>query len=161
MCEEENIELFLAPPDLWNRSQETGKSRAQIWAECGVNLTKTSNDFAAGCYGMKEWLKPRENQKSKLTILEGAAPNLYRCLQRIQKDKKKPNVYAKDPHDLTHDVDSLRYFCVWWTNLAEVEKTRSNGKKWSKDLIEDYENGNEEVKARMVAKYGEPCYEDI
>ena len=62
---------------------------------------------------------------------------------------------------IVKNCDSLRYFCVWWTNLAEVEKTRSNGKKWSKDLIEDYENGNEEVKARMVAKYGEPCYEDI
>lgn len=161
MCEEENIELFLAPPDLWNRSQETGKSRAQLWSESGINLTKTSNDFAAGCFGMKEWLRPRENQKSKLTILEGSAPNLYKCLQKIQKDKKRPNVYAKDPHDLTHDVDSLRYFCVWWTNFADVAKSHNGGKKWSQDLIDDYENGNEEIKARMVAKYGEPCYEDI
>ena len=162
MCEEETIELFLAPPDLWNRSQESGKSRAQLFSEAGINLTKTSNDFAAGCAGMKEWLKPKgENQKSRLTIIEGTAPNLYRCLQKIQKDKKRPNVYAKDPHDLTHDVDSLRYFCVWWTNVADLPRDNSNRKKWTEDLLEDYENGNEEIKAIMVAKYGVPYYEDI
>jgi hypothetical protein len=155
LSEEEEIALYLAPPDLWNRSPETGKSRAQIWAECGVNLTKTSNDFAAGCASMKEWLKPRENQKSKLTILDGCAPNLYRCLQKIQKDKKKPNVYAKDPHDLTHDPDSLRYFCSWWT--IAPEKQDSNRKNfWTADRIEDYENANEEGKRYLIEKYGEP-----
>lgn len=162
MCEEETIELFLAPPDLWNRSQESGKSRAQLFAEAGINLTKTSNDFAAGCAGMKEWLKPRgENQKSRLTILEDSAPNLYRCLQKIQKDKKRPNVYAKDPHDLTHDVDSMRYFCVWWTNVATLPSDNAKRKRWTEDLLEDYENGNEEIKAMMIAKYGVPHYEDI
>ena len=162
MCEEETIELFLAPPDLWNRSQESGKSRAQLFEESGVSLTKTSNDFAAGCAGMKEWLRPKgENQKSRLTIIEGTAPNLYRCLQKIQKDKKRPNVYAKDPHDLTHDVDSLRYFCVWWTNIAEAVRDNSNRNTWTSDLLEDYENGNEEIKAMMIAKYGAPYYEDI
>ena len=162
MCEEETIELFLAPPDLWNRSQETGKSRAQLWSEAGVDLTKTSNDFAAGCAGMKEWLKPQgENQKSKLTIQNECAPNLYRCLQKIQKDKKRPNVYAKDPHDLTHDPDSLRYFCVWWTNTADVIEDEQRKKVWTADLLEDYENGSEEIRALMVAKYGEPYYEVI
>lgn len=163
MCEEETIEAFLAPPDLWNRSQETGKSRAQIWSECGVDLTKTSNDFAAGCSGMKEWLKPQgENKKSKLTILDGCAPNLYRCLKKIQKDKKRPNVYAKDPHDLTHDPDSLRYFCVWWTIPAdspeEIDRRRNN---WRPDLLEDYETADNEIRAMMVKKYGEPYYEDV
>ena len=162
MCEEETIELFLAPPDLWNRSQETGKSRAQLWSEAGVDLTKTSNDFAAGCAGMKEWLNPKgENQKSRLTILDGCAPNLYRCLQKIQKDKKRPNVYAKDPHDLTHDPDSLRYFCVWWTNTADVIEDEKRKKVWTNDLLEDYENGSEEIRAMMVAKYGEPYYEVV
>lgn len=155
LSEEEEIVLWLAPPDLWNRSPETGKSRAQIWVENGVNLTKTSNDFAAGCAGMKEWLKPRENTKSKFTILEGCAPNLLRCLQKIQKDKKKPNVYAKEPHDLTHDVDSLRYFCSWWTLAAPKDEAKRK-KFWTYDRIEDYENANEEGKAYLIEKYGEP-----
>ena len=155
MCAGEKIELFLAPPDLWNRSQETGKSRAQLWSDNGVELTRTSNDFAAGCASMKEWLKPRKDGKSKLTILRGAAPNLYKCLKKIQKDKKKPNLYAKDPHDLTHDPDSLRYFCVWWTQKAE-EVSEKERVVWPADIWDDYDNASEEVRERIIAKYGEP-----
>lgn len=150
----EPVTLFLAPPDLWNRSQLNGKSRAELWHEAGVNLTKTSRDFPAGCASMKEWLRPREGKKSRLTLLKGEAPNLYDCLKKIQKDDKQPNVYAKKPHDLTHDPDSLRYFCVWWTTAAEVPRVK--GKKWRTDLIEDYKNADKETKALMVSIYGEP-----
>lgn len=150
----EPVTLFLAPPDLWNRSQTSGKSRAQLWSEAGISLTKTSRDFPAGCAAMKEWLRPREGKKSRLTLLKDEAPNLYNCLKKIQKDDKQPNVYAKKPHDLTHDTDSLRYFCVWWTTAAEVpQKTK---KKWRDDLIEDYLNADKETKERMVKLYGEP-----
>lgn len=154
----EDIDLFLAPPDLWNRSQLNGKSRAQLWAEAGVILTKSSRDFPAGCAAMKEWLCPRgteeEPKKSKLTILADEAPNLYDCLKKIQKDKKQANIYAKTPHELTHDVDSLRYFCVWWTSNATPVK--GTGKKWSADLVEDYMNGDEETRKTMISIYGEP-----
>ena len=150
----EPVTLFLAPPDLWNRSQLNGKSRAELWHEAGVNLTKTSRDFPAGCAAMKEWLRPREGKKSRLTLLKGEAPTLYDCLKKIQKDDKQPNVYAKKPHDLTHDCDSLRYFCVWWTSAAV--KPKAQGKKWRQDLIDDYKNGDKETKALMVSIYGEP-----
>jgi hypothetical protein len=111
---------------------------------------------------MKEWLKPQVNPiteevgKSKLTILEDAAPNLYKCLQKIQKDKKKPNVYAKDPHDLTHDVDSLRCFCVYWTVKAEAKTKAQKKQIWTEDMIEDYLNANEDGRAYLEAKYGVP-----
>ena len=162
MSEDEDVHLYLAPPDLWNRRQETGKSAAIIFGENGINLVKTSNDMLNGCFAMKEWFKPQENKitgelgKSKLTILEGSAPNLYKCLQKIQKDKKKPNVYAKDPHDLTHDVDSLRCFCVYWTIAAEAERKEKSKKIWTADLLEDYYNASEDDKAMLVARYGEP-----
>jgi hypothetical protein len=148
------VELILAPPDLWNRSQLNGKSRAELWREAGVVLTKTSRDFPSGCASMKEWLRPREGKKSRLTILKDEAPNLYRCLKKIQKDDKQPNVYAKKPHELTHDPDSLRYFCVWWTTAAEVPK--KSKVKWRNDLLEDYDNADSETRARMIKLYGEP-----
>lgn len=156
MCKEEKIHLYLAPPDLWNRQRETGKSTATIFGENGVYLTKASNDRFNGCNAMKEWLKPRGEEKSKLTILENAAPNLYKCLRKIQKDKKKPNLYATDPHDLTHDVDSLRYFCVYWTVAAEQKAVERSRKIWTEDLLEDYYNANDDEKAYLVSKYGEP-----
>lgn len=152
MSEGEKIDLILAPPDLWNRSQESGKSRAIIFNEHGVNLTKTNNDLAAGCASMKEWLRA-DGQPAKLTILEGTAPNLYRCLQKIQKDKRRENVYAKDPHDLTHDVDSLRCFCIYYIRSPRIEKKEVQ-KHWHKSLMEDYKNANAEDREYLMQKYG-------
>lgn len=152
---DEDIYEWLAPPDLWSREQITGKSRALHFAEGGIPLTKTSNDFPAGCAGMKSWLEPRNGGKSKLTILKDAAPNLYRCLTKIQKDKRRPNVYAKEPHDLTHDPDSLRCFCVWFNTPAD-KSYKSGRKKWTEDMWEDYWNADEKGKRYLIEKYGEP-----
>lgn len=149
------VQQYLAPPDLWNRSQETGKSRAVLFAENGLNLTKVNNDIAAGCMAMKEMLKHGEGQKSKITILNNAAPNLLRCLKKIQTDDKKVNQYAKDPHELTHSVDALRYFCVYWTHGAtnKEEKVR---KKWRQDQWEDYRNASIKDRQYLLSIWGDP-----
>lgn len=126
----EQVDAILAPPDLWNRSQESGKSRAVLFYEAGLSLTRTSNDLPAGCAALKEWLRPVDGEPG-LTIDRDAAPNLCRCLTKIQRDKARPDVYAKEPHDLTHDVDSLRCFCVFWTRPAERVSPRRH------DLLRD------------------------
>src|SRR5699024_11169036 len=33
----EHIDCRLAPPDLWNRRQETGKSAVELFADCGLD----------------------------------------------------------------------------------------------------------------------------
>ena len=133
----DKIDLYLAPVDLWNRSQESGRSRADIFAENGITLTRSSNNRENGCAALKEDLKPIEAKNAetgelyktaKLTIDADAAPNLWRCLNKIQKDAKKPNIYADMPHELTHDVDSLRYFSVYWT--IEAQKPVEEFKLW-------------------------------
>ena len=40
----EKILIDYAPPDLWNRNKDTGKSTADIFAECGQFLTKADNN---------------------------------------------------------------------------------------------------------------------
>ena len=160
---EEPISIYLAPPDLWNRNRDTGKSTADIFAENGINLVKVSNDLVNGCILLKELLKvDPETGKCKHTFFKGfcqnptkEAPDVLTCLEKIQKDKNKPTVYAKDPHIYTHSVDGLRYFAVWWVKspLTEQKKKKS---KWPIDLIEDYRRANKEIKALMVKKYGEP-----
>ena len=154
---DEYIEAYLAPPDLWNRRQETGKSVADILAEKGIVLTRTSNDLFNGCMAMKEWLRvPEDGRKPALTFYKDAAPNAIRCLQKIQKDKNKPKIYAKQPHDLTHDVDSLRAFCIWWVRAPILDKEKSKKPKWRADLIEDYKHASPEIKELMVKQLGEP-----
>lgn len=109
-----------APPDLWNRRQETGKSAADIYKENGVVLTKTSNDRVQGWYNVKEWLKPyktkdeqtgEEITTASLRIFKNCL-NLIRTLPQLQHDEKNPNDVATEPHELTHINDALRGFCI-------------------------------------------------
>ena len=155
LSEEYRIEQYLAPPDLFNRSPQTGKSTAILFGEYDISLMKVNNDRKAGCLAMKEYLAHGEDQKSKLTIYRNSAPNLLRCLKKIQHDEKVPGVYAKQPHELTHSVDALRYFCVYWTLGAENPKNKKQV-KWRKDMSEDYENASEEDRRLLVGMWGEP-----
>lgn len=150
------IEQFLAPPDLWNRSPQTGKSIAILFGEFGVNLTKVNNDKAAGCLALKELLKHGEDQKSKLTILDDCAPNLLRCLKKIQHDNRKPNIYANQPHELTHAVDAVRYLAIYWTTGASNTGPGENPIKWRPDMYEDYENASLEDRVKLIERWGEP-----
>lgn len=149
------VEQYLAPPDLWNRSQETGKSRAILFQEAGLQLTKVNNDLKAGCMAIKENTQHGEGQKSKLTIYHNCAPKLLNSLKKIQHDEKKPDVYAKDPHDLTHSVDGLRYYCIYWTHGGQI-KNENKRKKWRQDQWEDYRNASREDKAYLISIWGEP-----
>lgn len=36
-------------------------------------------------------------------------------IMAIQHDEKNPSDCAKQPHDLTHRPDALRYYCATWT----------------------------------------------
>src|SRR5690606_8864733 len=60
----EQIRLTYAPPDLWNRRQDTGKSAADIFREHGIVLHKASNDRVQGWLNVKEWLKPIDTRDS-------------------------------------------------------------------------------------------------
>ncbi len=114
----ESIYLYLAPPDLWNRHKETGKSTADIFAEGGIDLYKTNNDRIQGWLQMKEWLKPYKDEQGYVTAklkIFNTCKNLIRCLPQIQHDTKKVGDIANEPHELTHSVDAIRGFCVYWT----------------------------------------------
>lgn len=110
---EEKIFQHLAPPDLWNRRQETGKSAAEIFQENGLFLTKTDNNRVQGWLDLKEWLKLYEDEQGILTanlqIFENCT-NLIRTLSQVKRCEKNPNDVAKEPHELTHAPDAIRGF---------------------------------------------------
>ena len=107
------VHTYFAPPDLWNRRQDTGKSAAQIFFECGVPLTRAENDRVQGWLALREWLKPRKNEFGETTpqlrIFENCV-NLIRTLPAVTVDKLKPSDVAREPHELTHAPDAIRYF---------------------------------------------------
>jgi len=118
----EKIHTYYAPPDLWNRRNDTGKSAFTIFHENGINLVKTSNERESGWMAVKEWIRPYDTRDeltgetyrtASLTIDEDCAPYLWKSLTNLQRDDKNPNdVDSKTNHDLTHLPDALRCFCV-------------------------------------------------
>ncbi len=103
----------LAPPDLWNRRQETGKSAADLFRENGLSLYKANNNRIQGWYNLKEWLKPYDDEQGIKTahlVIFKNCTNLIRTLPLLQRDEKDPNDVATEPHELTHAPDAIRYF---------------------------------------------------
>lgn len=111
----ENIIGWIAPPDLWNRRQDTGKSAAEIFGENGIPLVKASNDRVQGWLDLKEWLACKKNEfgdkEPGLRIQENCR-NLIRCLPAVTHDDRNPNDVSTTPHEITHIVDALRYLVV-------------------------------------------------
>lgn len=153
----EEIYAYLAPPDLWNRRQETGRSVADYWSEAGLGLTKTANDREAGWLAVKEWLALRKNEfgetAPRLKIFSGCV-NLIRTLPALQHDEHRPNDAAAEPHELTHAPDALRGFCIYWTSRADAPK-RSRA-HWEKDQYEDYEQADDKTRHRLLEEWGDP-----
>ena len=109
--------LDIAPPDLWNRDNRTGKSAVQILAEeCNQYPVKANNDRINGWFLLKELLKINTvTGKPFLMINADRCPHLIESLQMIQHDEKNPNDCAKEPHEITHSPDALRYYATSWT----------------------------------------------
>ncbi len=150
-------DLYLAPPDLWNRRQESARSVADIFREEGVVLTKSSNARVNGLMAVKEWLKPFDDvdgvKRARLTIWE-SCKNLIRTLPAVQFDMTRPNDVAKEPHEVTHAPDALRYFCVYWTVAAKSKEAPTG--TYTADMLEDWYNSDDEMKEMMVERFGRP-----
>ena len=102
----EPIYLDIAPPDLYNRNAQTGKSAVDIFREeSGHYLTKASNDRVNGWLAVKEWLAmtidQQGNKHPKLRIFKNCT-NLIRCLPLLIFDEKNPNDCKTEPHEITH-----------------------------------------------------------
>lgn len=123
---------WLAPPDLWNARQETGRSVADIFAEQGIWLTRTSNDRLAGWMAVRERLRPVEDEtgavSAGLCVFENCV-NLIRTLPLLRYDERRPSDAARDPHEITHAPDALRGFCVYWVQQGKEEAAPPRGEK--------------------------------
>lgn len=116
---DDKIEQWLAPPDLWNRRNDTGRSVADIFMEQDIPLVKVDNDRINGWQDVHEWLKPRDSRdiitgdKTRIAGLRffRNCKQVIRCLPMVQYDAHKPNDVATEPHELTHATDAIRYFC--------------------------------------------------
>ena len=148
----EDIYATLAPPDLWSRSQETGKSKAVLFSEFGLNFTKTSNDRECGWLAVKELLIAGEGRQS--IRIFSSCTEIIKCLPALTVDKLRPTDCSTEPHEITHAPDALRGFAIYYTRPAEqVSKIKL---KWTKDMWEDYLMADDSGRKYLKTKYGEP-----
>lgn len=152
----DRISAYLAPPDLWNARQETGRSVADIFAASGIALTMTSNDRLDGWMAMHERLHIFEDEQgakaAKLRIFP-LCVNLIRTLPQLRYDDKHINDVATEPHELTHAADAIRGFCVYWTRRSAPPE-RPARMEWTPDMYEDYRNGTPAERKMMLELWG-------
>jgi phage terminase large subunit len=132
---DEGITYTIAPPDLWARNRENGKSQASTFAENGVVLFRADNNRQQGWYALKELLKIKEDGKPGLIIFDTCG-SLIECLKCLQHDKTNPNDVAKQPHEITHGPDALRYFAQ--TYVLPGEQVIQQVEEDDDDQSEDY-----------------------
>ena len=147
----ESIYATLAPPDLWSRGQETGKSKASLFCEWGVALTKTSNDRECGWLAVKELLSP--TGRMQIRFFESCR-EIIKCLPALTVDKTRPTDCSTEPHAITHAPDALRGFAIFYARPTEISERRHT--LWTADMWEDYMRADEEEKIYLKRRYGEP-----
>ena len=153
----DDVYTYLAPPDLFNRRQETGRSAAEIFAENGLILTKSNNNRVQGWYDMKEWLTPYEDEfgeKTAKLVVFNNCRGLIEDIPMLIRDTKNPNDVADEPHKHTHGPDAIRGFIAG----RPFATAKPSGKKahWEPDMWDDYYVASELGKARLIQKWGNP-----
>ena len=147
----EDIYATLAPPDLWSRSQETGRSKASIFSEYGVNFTKTQNDRECGWLAVKELLLGGGGIGIRFF---STCTEIIRCLPALTVDKLRPTDCSTEPHELTHAPDALRGYAIFYSRPAEEKAVYKC--LWTRDMWEDYLAADEGERKYLKKKYGEP-----
>ena len=150
----EDVYATLAPPDLFSRTQTSGKTKASIFAEQGVTFTKTSNDREAGWLALKELLRRGEGGVPRLRIFS-TCTEIIKCLPALSVDKVRPTDCANEPHEITHAPDALRGFAIFHSR-PKSENPAVRHAVWTPDMWEDYRTAGEEEKNYLKRKYGEP-----
>lgn len=130
----ERVMITYAPPDMWNRQKDTGKSIAELFLQNGVPIVKSSNNRVQGHMVMKDMMSqiPLKDPFVR-SLFNGKAPDKLPALmffdnlqsvmgdiRDIQADDVNPNDCAKQPHDITHTVDACRYYCI--SRVLSAEK---------------------------------------
>lgn len=132
---QENIEHYVIPHDMLNRSQDTGIPKIHTFAaSCPYPYIEAGRDRESGWLQLKEYLRYESKKsdtnelivtkKPKLQIFNTCKP-LTTYIPLLQNDPKKPTDVMTEPHRITHSPDALRYWgSTWQTGMVIPEKKK-------------------------------------
>jgi phage terminase large subunit len=146
----EKITATYAPPDMWNRMKDTGKAMAELFFQYGLPIVRANNNRVQGHMVMKDMMQPIPIKDPAVKEMYPGAEKLpglmffenltgvISDIRDIQADDKNPNDCAKQPHDVTHSVDAVRYFCISRQMAAEALAEKRRVWEEDADAGEDY-----------------------
>ncbi len=112
--------MTFAPPDVWSRQKDTGRTMAELFMAGGVPIVRADNNRVQGPMLVKELLLDRPDGRPGILFFD-CCRELIADIQAILADEANPSDCARQPHELTHTVDALRYFCVSRTLPAQSD----------------------------------------
>lgn len=122
------LEAAFAPPDLWNRNRDTGRSLAEAFADAGIYLATAQNDRRMGWMEVKRYLQYRTERTAdgSVRMAEGPRLRIFDCCENLCESwpyllcsELDPNDVAKEPHEYTHGPDAVRYLLAGRPQGAE------------------------------------------
>ena len=133
----EQIQFTVAPPDMWSTQKDTGRTMAEIFMENGIGIVRASSQRVQGWMVVKEFLKERPDGRPGMLFTEDC-PRMIRDLPALQHDEKNPSDCAKEPHEITHSPDALRYGLIYRMMGARLEPVRPE--RDDVDYVEEYDD---------------------
>lgn len=130
----EHIEYTAAPRDMWHRTQESAKAKADLFRENGLPLVQSSVDRESGWLAVKDKLQVDEDGSAKLYIFDSCI-NLIEHLPALQRSNIRPNDCMTEPHDITHLPDALRYLIVKYINPSPASKEPKDSVRSYRDKV--------------------------
>ena len=98
-------------------------------------LQVSNNSRVQGWMAVKELLKPMSDGKPGLLVFD-TCKGLVDDVMAIQHDDKNVSDCAREPHDITHRPDALRYF----SQLRTLRPEKTEPAEPQDDRAEDYED---------------------
>jgi len=151
----DKIKYWYAPPDMKARKQDTGKTAIELFYANGVPLVLTRNDRIEGWLCVKEALKVYRQKDGTRYSKFHIFSNCQKIIKHIpiaQRDEKNPNDMATEPHDITHALDALRYFCIEYIKIPKLETPRTTG-TWHRNELKM--NGFTDAQINVMVKNGD------
>lgn len=158
---------------MWNRQKDTGRTMAELFISNGIPITKSDNNRVQGHMLIKEMLAPviLKDPYVKKRYKEGEIPDtlpgmiffknckeILEDLPAIQHDDNNPNDCAKEPHEVTHTVDGVRYFAINRKLPAEAVISPTSPRQKYEEWMQSQDNGGEEYDTYMCGGEPTPSY---
>lgn len=145
----EVIQYTVGDTEAWSPSRDTGKSTADVFAECGVPMIQATKDRENGWRRLREYMHPMpllDAKGQEVADAEGAPVMVARfmftesCVNTIRAyptfRSKKSNPDDVEAHEDDHLIDVDRYFLMSRPGAAVDEQTQIERRRKRQKALE-------------------------